>query len=53
MIIVRRATGCTQNALISLGNTLELVEITRREIRVLSVLSRIDIKRQRINKIQS
>jgi hypothetical protein len=38
---------------ISLGNTVKLVEITRREIRVLSILSRIEIKVQRINKIQS
>ena len=51
--IVRGAIGCTQNAFTSLGNTVELVEIARGEIKVLSVLSRIEIEVQKINKILS
>ena len=51
MTIVRGATGCTQNAFTSLGNTVELVEIARGEIRVLSVLSKIKMEVQRINKM--
>jgi hypothetical protein len=51
MTIVRRAMGCTQNAFTSLGNTVELVEIARGEIEVLSVLFVIEIEVQRINKM--
>jgi hypothetical protein len=36
-----------------LGNTVELVEIARGEIEVLSVLFGIEIEVQRINKMQS
>jgi len=51
--IVRRATGCTQNAFTSLGSTVELVEIAREEIGVLSVLSGIEMKVQKMNEMQS
>jgi hypothetical protein len=53
MAIVGGATGCTQNAFISLENTVELVEIARREIGVLGVLSRINIEVPKINGMQS
>jgi hypothetical protein len=40
-----------QNAFIFLRNIIELVEIARRKIKVLSVLSVIEIEVQRINKM--
>jgi hypothetical protein len=51
--IIRKATRYIQNMFTSLGNIVKLMEITRGEIKVLSILSRIKIKVQRINKIQS
>ena len=44
IVIARRAIGCTQNVFIFLGNTVELVEIVRGEIGVLSVLFGIEIE---------
>jgi hypothetical protein len=42
-----------QNTFISLENTVELIEIARREIGVLSVLSKINIEVLKINGMQS
>jgi len=49
VVIARRVIGCTQNTFIFLGNIVELVEIARGEIGVLSVLFIVEIEVQKIN----